>query len=133
KVRRYGARPNATAEIVRNSRGSIQEGAGADKPCCNCSGREAQQGPGPADIRDSETMNETAGSAACKLSTAAASEAQTTLETPATPETQATPEAPATPDTDAAPARDARLRPLKLLVPFVMGHRGRVAAALVAL
>src|SRR5690606_34760759 len=126
----------------RNLRGSIQEGAGADKPCCNCSGGEAQQGLGTADIRDSGTMNETAGGAARKLSTAAAPGTQTTpdirtehevrtglknqteIQTEIPPETQAAPET--------APASDARLRPLKLLVPFVMGHRGRVAAALVA-
>jgi len=40
----------------------------------------------------------------------------------------------AAPDTGAAPAaRKAKLRPLRLLVPYVMRYRGRAAAALVAL
>src|SRR5260221_14608203 len=45
-----------------------------------------------------------------------------------------TPAPSAAPDAAAAPAaRKARLRPLRLLVPYVMRYRGRTAAALVAL
>jgi ATP-binding cassette subfamily B protein len=39
----------------------------------------------------------------------------------------------ATPAETAAPARKAKLRPLKLLIPYVMRYRGRALAALVAL
>ena len=45
-----------------------------------------------------------------------------------------TPAPSAAPDAAAAPAaRKAKLRPLRLLVPYVMRYRGRAAAALVAL
>jgi ATP-binding cassette subfamily B protein len=81
-----------------------------DGPCCNWFPVESQQGPGAAEKRDGNNdMNDTAGSAG---SIAAASAA------PAA----------------AAPApRKAKLRPLRLLVPFVMRYRGRAAAAVVAL
>src|SRR4051812_36073760 len=85
-------------------RGSIQDGAGTDKPGCICRAADAEQGPGGAGQHKAAEMNDTSGSAALA------------------------PPPPAEP----AAARP-KLRPLRLLVPYVMRYRGRALLALVAL
>jgi len=81
-----------------------------DRPCCNWFPGESQQGPGAARFRDGNNdMNDTAGNAGA----VAAPSADPAAAVPAPPKT--------------------KLRPLRLLVPFVMRYRGRAAAAVVAL